>query len=715
MMQTLLELRESLNCESKHVRLAGLRTIMKIAVTEEAVDVLSHTLCRMIVADRSDTCVETAGEVLGKFLNSSLLTQHLIPVIYDAIARRLTELLSDAEHVRLALARLAQQCNDQIKTSREIICRFLLDICTDIVSIGLDIERKSQQLSVEQMHVVFPLLVHRSYKVRMSALSVVDRSLMRRNPWKSTFHVISCLAALRSDEIPVEEVFSPPVRVNYMSALTFDNNMAVRRQWFRVLIDWTCFLEDREDVDIHFCPYILTGMFDVQLGDEVTRWVEADVAPLFSGTHGWIQKCARRFMPAFLKGVTSDFQQCSSENTFKMLELVFRYIQPRCMIEYLSEVLSLCSRNRIKIDSRGIFRSIVTTLEPELWFDLVPPGPAYWWVVALLVTENSKEIPKDVIDYFATKLASLCNRNDHDAIVVLEKFLNVSSDNPNLIWAAILLEKASSAIIAEDAIIHEFLTRMSKIETIVTSGMIEGVLDIMVASNVATCLGQVIGVVKSKKVFSVKMLRLINKIDPKTATDTAIYFLNNGGLGPDDEKSVARHLCIFSEFAVSQSSVENLVGLQLSVPILAVLTKPWVLKHISPQDIKKIFDMAQTDIYDGQRDPLFALSFANFVLDALRLKRLEAIDDIVVCWVRIAMDAPECENGFTRIELQDFFVTDVELPDAHVLEQNIHACADEILLYLAHHSFNEFATICLRMDHEGYITRSAYLSKFIYF
>lgn len=220
-------------------------------------------------------------------------------------------------------------------------------------------------------------LNHKSSRVRISVISAVD-VLMRKSPWKSTFPIVSLLGAIPSCEIPLDELFSCENRRNYMAQLSVDPHLEVRRKWFATLIGWTGSLEDKEDVDRFFSPYIVLSLVDAGLASEMEESINSKIGP----TSLWVKKHARHFIPPLLRS--------SLPNMLHVIQKICVYLEGH-VIEFLPEIMDKLSS--IPGESAITCKTIAENCKDAVWWNALRfDGSASKWELLSLLLDSGREL-----------------------------------------------------------------------------------------------------------------------------------------------------------------------------------------------------------------------------------------------------------------------------------------------------------------------------------
>ena len=669
----------------KSNRLATLRLLSSIiqessGTADIIADTLGRILCQGLADEVSDSCITVLIELLIELINritSDELKKCLSQLVVHSVMNRTT--FPDSEHARIGCSLLIAGVSKHTSIPPELVKQFATDRCTEVILNCLSFER----FDLNSLDDIVRLLNHKSSKVRIATIGVVDKFFMRAEPWKSTYSVVSKLAAIEGNDIPVSEFFNPSTHVNYMSRLTFDGNLKVRTMWFRQLVDWTVSLEDRSDVDIHFCPYILTGTFDSDpgLSKQVTCWIETEI-----DVDTWIRKSSRRFIQPFMRKLDCDFQECSTKNVLNMLRTIVQYMNSDGLVEWLPDILSVYARTYER--ESELCDDIITLLgkkiSPEIWYDVIPiepTDPMYWRIVDRLLT--SDEIPEQVADYFASKMADLRKPKLH-AISVFDKIWKFAQNNfLALAWSSLVIGKSRILLDSREHFSIDLFTDSLKQNEALTTPRI--VLEYVSLLDSANLHSDIVELIKTRRMIDGPILEKIFQKDPKAHQGMLCYFLACPQLSEPEEDCV--HASIMS--TDPKNMMTELVDLLVAKNVSLRSLECW--NHISGRltqvQATRIFNSIKAS--DLIQDHSFPLAFGRFVLKAIHRTLVFPLSEITDLFIPALLDS-------TKEESQTLELTVKEIMNFYVSESP-H-------LFIAHY---------LEVDEKGYIARSVYLSQFI--
>ena len=409
------------------------------ALVDEIVD--NYGSCIFNMDQESDSCVEKMILVVTELVRMTSFNLEQI-VVGKLINRLITGFDINNDHINKALLELLSVMGISAESEPLIDCLFK--------STNIEIVHSSLILVNEyRYHLsslsVIPLLGHKSSRIRLAALYAVDQCLIRAEPWRKTYPTLSAMAALETNEIPIPDFFNPPTRVNYMSSLTFDSSIVVRRAWFSQLVDWVTTLEDRADVDAHLCPYILTGLFDEELKLQVMQWINEKIGSTDDlGVDGismtakaWVRRHARHFIEAFLHKVDVDFLNCSSLNALRMLNVVICFLGEN-VLEWLPKIFAVvarCDRNM----GNCILSSVTRYLHCEDALKILrlfhpQDEEVWWWMAHGLLTPA----PMSICLELTSALGKLQRPNEH-ARHIFSELVSSGVKNTDLAWAGLVL------------------------------------------------------------------------------------------------------------------------------------------------------------------------------------------------------------------------------------------------------------------------------------
>ncbi len=198
--------------------------------------------------------------------------------------------------------------------------------------------------AVEWTETVSPLFGVKSSKVRIAALQFVS-ALLFNNPWRTTYSCLCVLLGRRENEneIAIDRMFERDC--NYIAGLVFDAELRVRLAVFDTLVRWVTELQDREDIDRHIGAYVLTAWFDPDVSDAKKQSWRNAIIQSCGGFERWVQKVARYFVPALLRGVTCsvDFQNVTTANRIGLLHVVLHEC-PGIAAEWVVDIFRLVER-----------------------------------------------------------------------------------------------------------------------------------------------------------------------------------------------------------------------------------------------------------------------------------------------------------------------------------------------------------------------------------
>lgn len=683
---------------SIHERAAVLKQILVSPVSEIPV----YELCCIISNDPSEACVELAFACALNLVEDAVEVDNSnLECILEAIRVRVLA-LRNSDHVTLCMAQLVDKISKKVPhIPCEVIQSFLKSDCVEVVLNGLQIEARCHLIPLERMDLILNLLTHKYHRIRKQAIVTVDESLMRRQPWKSTFLIISRMAALSSNEIPVAEIFNPTTKVNYMSSLTFDSNIGVRRAWFQQLVLWTTTLEDRADVESHFFPYLMTGLFDPALAAEVRQWVEPQ----------YVRRCARRFMPAFMKNVECDFSHTTRKNALNMLAVLIENMDEQMLIEWTVSVLRLCLKTKVCESglTDRVLKALGENVRADIWYDLVPGDPSgddYWWLINQLFLSSECPVSETVREYFIAKLAEVRFPTPSMSHV----FSRIQSDSVDSVWVALILGMPGALTVDRPGMV-KLTNKFCERKHDVTGGMVVRLLDLISGSQAGeSLLPNIVEIIVEMEFFEDKVFDAVYTVSPEVVCDMLCEMLGKDPVDSTVYRSIARIFANKTNEGIVRKLIDKLLTCEWSVKVLVCLT--FASPFMKRAEINEVLLKASRS--KSKSKPLFKLGLAMFTLSALESSSSLELENVIEELVPATLDhqvIPEtmCEP-IDPIDLLE----DIDHSHERIRAQ-FCAMVDDIMTIAAQQFPQEFLRLRLNSEQSGFIARAVYLSKFICF
>lgn len=372
-----------------------------------------HRLCEAIQNEPSVCCIERACEITQHLLSScsDRLVELAAPVVVSAVGKRMVENRLDDEDVRRSLVQLigiiVGRISIKISGVTDIFVAALKDTNPDIVQTSLSLTETAcvwDPMPLTEATVF--CLSHRLAKIRLAAITAVDH-LLRVGPWKHTYTVIEKLMCKQDPNlVPLSDFFSDiesPTRINYAAILTFDPNLSVRKRWFTAMVDWVTSLEDRDDVECHFLPYVLSGSFDE---NESIQSLVKSVSPKQR-----VKRHARKFMSALCHRIEADFANITAVHSAKLLRAVVQSLD-EYVLEYIPEFFKVCVKHG-RPDTYEIHQQILSEIgihcQPQLWWPVLSVlHPDCSHVLALLTGSVllDQTMSLEMVQFLSTKAIS---------------------------------------------------------------------------------------------------------------------------------------------------------------------------------------------------------------------------------------------------------------------------------------------------------------------
>jgi hypothetical protein len=295
----------------------------------------------------------------------SELRQIMTREIFTGIHRTVHEQSNMTEECLDEVSQLVLQLDDSVPGSESVFIGVIAQLCQrapagTIISLVEKLNEREIYFashSVEWIQVLSPLLLRKQSRVRLVSLHTVD-SILRSNPWKTTFPSISHLLGRNPNpqEISITEFFAPSGRHNFIASLIIDPQLRVKRAVFECLTKWMTELDDSADMEIHLAPFWLSGFFD----PEVKEYIESELKPRIIAAEqarrgpdrssdlftNWVTRQSRNFIPALVRGVfnSDDFENVTFENRVKLLDVVLQFSRPELAAEWIVPVFALVER-----------------------------------------------------------------------------------------------------------------------------------------------------------------------------------------------------------------------------------------------------------------------------------------------------------------------------------------------------------------------------------
>lgn len=378
--------------------------------SDKLCDSFIQRLCEAIHNDPSVSCIERACQISQHLISScsDRLVELAAPVVVSAVGKRMVENRLDDEDARLGLVQLISilvgRISIKINGVTDVIVAALKETNPDIVQISLSLTETACIWDPESLTeaTVF-CLSHRLAKIRLAAITAVDH-LLRVAPWKHTYTVLAKLMCKQDPNlVHLSDFFSDiesPTRINYAAILTFDPNLSVRIRWFTAMVDWVTSLEDRDDVECHFLPYVLSGSLD---DNESIRNLVESVSPKQR-----VKRHARKFMSALCHRIDADFANITAIHSAKLLRAVVQSLD-EYVLEYIPEIFKVCVKHGHP-DTSEIYQQILSAIgvhcEAHLsWPVLSVLHPDCSHVLALLGESErlDEKISLDMVQFLSAK------------------------------------------------------------------------------------------------------------------------------------------------------------------------------------------------------------------------------------------------------------------------------------------------------------------------
>jgi hypothetical protein len=507
-------------------RIAALDRILSIIrETPELVDEIADNYGACIVnMDReSDACFEKMILVVTELVRmTSFNLKHI--VAKKLIPGLIRGFDINSDHTNMALLELLGVLGISEQSEPLIECLFK-STNTEIVNRSLMLV-KEHRYHLSSFSVL-QLLGHKASRIRLAAISAVDQCLMRAEPWRKTYPTIAAMAALTTDVVPIADFFNPPTRVNYMSRLTFDSNLVVRRAWFSQLVDWVTTLEDRADVDAHLCPYLLTGLFDEDVKVQVLQWMnerlgsndDLGVDGISQTAKSWVRTHARHFIEAFLHNIDADFLNCSSLNALRMLNVVISFLGEHAL-EWLPRIFAIVARCDRDMGNR-ILSSVSRYVHcEEIWKILVLFDPqdeeVWWWMTRALLASPPLSISLEL----SSALGKLQRPNEH-ARHIFGQLVSTGAKNADLAWAGLALRDPRLDELFMDSMVQIY-DRLRATSNIRTRDNLISFLETLVRVKVK--FHPVMDFIRERQFIDGEVLGLVFKVDPESAINLSLDF-----------------------------------------------------------------------------------------------------------------------------------------------------------------------------------------------
>ena len=649
---------------------------------DEIANVFGILLCDIVRVEKSDACTEKSISVLIELLKKSKCSDKLSSVVVEAVEERIT--LTCNEDVRIQLASLLEATT--ICVPEHVLAFVLRDECVQVVVRTVESLRTGSAVSPG---VLVPLLAHRSSRVRIAAIAAVDRCLMRTNPWKDTYPVIQLMGALERNEIPVSDFFDPnSIRINYFSKLTFDSNVSVRRVWFKQLVNWVTTLADKEDVDIHLCPYLLTGLFDPILGAEVHAIMSTEIGK-DDECKNWVQKKARRFIQAFMSRIDCDFLNCSAENALRMLNTILSFIDEKA-IEWFPNILRTCQRNYRKHKKlcEDILRSIGRCIDPAMSWELLSQyecddQKVYWWILNNVSSEWNSPIVGKVCNEIINRIEPINCAYMVEVFVRLAK--ESSADETDIVWKGLLLSHENKdtidSIVDSVVISHNFSMiqiieqRLITYKSFFISTIVSSYLRLLRRTNFCGSFDSVVEFILDSEITDPNVIYALLELDKDKALDACTRMISvDETILPVVQKMLTEH-----EFKNLESLASALLATdsldEARINCLTLISKQ---KGLSLDQSEDCLGKIRKNFVTSNPLLIPSLEFLVSVNHAIDVELISVLPNI-------AIDGDETVNALIGTVMRHLFK---QWP-------------------------NEYIGKLLFFEKEGYIASSHYLGKFI--
>jgi hypothetical protein len=119
---------------------------------------------------------------------------------------------------------------------------------------------------------LFFALTHRQSKIRVSALTALDK-LMYLSPFKKNIEIMESLIGFRDPNlVPIKDFYEPSQKINYFALLSEDSSLPVLKKFYEMITNWLLYVDDRFDHEARLLPYIITGFF-LENNEELNLYV----------------------------------------------------------------------------------------------------------------------------------------------------------------------------------------------------------------------------------------------------------------------------------------------------------------------------------------------------------------------------------------------------------------------------------------------------------